>query len=185
MRTFRTPTGSREGAETSRIPHDQALAPGRDVDRVHVHVGREHRRELRVLAGEEIDDPAGYVARRQSLGKLDRRFHTRGALVLSDRYFLSTVAYQGARGLDPLALLAKTWNAESDFVAFMQPKVAETVKRAALKKLFRDPRFNVMDGLDVYIDDYSIPSPIVPQSHCTRSCFRSLSALMTVCNSVA
>jgi dTMP kinase len=30
----------------------------------------------------------------------------RGAIVLSDRYFLSTVAYQGARGLDPDALLA-------------------------------------------------------------------------------
>lgn len=29
----------------------------------------------------------------------------RGAVVLSDRYFLSTVAYQGARGLDPEALL--------------------------------------------------------------------------------
>jgi dTMP kinase len=30
----------------------------------------------------------------------------RGEVVLSDRYFLSTVAYQGARGLDPAALLA-------------------------------------------------------------------------------
>jgi dTMP kinase len=31
----------------------------------------------------------------------------RGAVVLSDRYFLSTVAYQGARGLDPARLLAE------------------------------------------------------------------------------
>ena len=30
----------------------------------------------------------------------------RGEVLLSDRYFLSTVAYQGARGLDPAALLA-------------------------------------------------------------------------------
>ena len=49
---------------------------------------------------------------------------------------------------------------ESDFTAFLAPKVDEAVKRAALKKLLRDPRFNVMDGLDVYIDDYSVPSPL-------------------------
>jgi hypothetical protein len=49
---------------------------------------------------------------------------------------------------------------ESDFTAFLAPKVEETVKRAALRKLFSDPRFNVMDGLDVYIDDYSKPDPI-------------------------
>ena len=51
---------------------------------------------------------------------------------------------------------------ESDFKAFMQAKVAEGVKRAALKKLFSDPRFNVMDGLDTYIDDYSKDDPIPP-----------------------
>jgi hypothetical protein len=51
-------------------------------------------------------------------------------------------------------------NFESDFKAFMQGKVEEGVKRAALKKLFADPRFNVMDGLDTYIDDYSIENPI-------------------------
>ena len=49
---------------------------------------------------------------------------------------------------------------ESDFSAFFHPKVDEDVRRAALKKLFSDPRFNVMDGLDVYIDDYSKTEPI-------------------------
>jgi hypothetical protein len=52
---------------------------------------------------------------------------------------------------------------ESDFSAFLQPAVAPSVKQQALKKLFTDPRFNVMDGLDVYIDDYSIPSPLEPE----------------------
>jgi hypothetical protein len=51
---------------------------------------------------------------------------------------------------------------ESDFQAFMRAKVDERVRRAALKKLFSDPRFNVMDGLDVYIDDYSKEDPIPP-----------------------
>ena len=32
-----------------------------------------------------------------------------------------------------------------------------------MKKLFADPHFNVMDGLDIYIDDYSIPSPLSPE----------------------
>ena len=50
----------------------------------------------------------------------------------------------------------------SDFAPFMQPTVDDSLKRAALKKLFTDPHFNVMDGLDVYIDDYSKPDPISP-----------------------
>ena len=31
-----------------------------------------------------------------------------------------------------------------------------------MKKLFADPHFNVMDGLDTYIDDYAKPDPIPP-----------------------
>jgi len=52
---------------------------------------------------------------------------------------------------------------ESDFTPFMKPEVDPQMKRAALRTLFRDPRFNVMDGLDVYIDDYSKPDPIPPE----------------------
>jgi hypothetical protein len=44
---------------------------------------------------------------------------------------------------------------ESDFSAYLKANVEESVKRAALKKLLHDPRFNVMDGLDTYIDDYT------------------------------
>ena len=51
---------------------------------------------------------------------------------------------------------------DSDYRAFFQPKVNDDVRRAALKKLFGDPHFNVMDGLDVYIDDYSKSEPIPP-----------------------
>ena len=52
---------------------------------------------------------------------------------------------------------------DSDFTAFFEPTVDEALKRRALKQLFRDPRFNVMDGLDIYIDDYSQPDPISPE----------------------
>ncbi|SDC23314.1 Protein of unknown function [Cupriavidus sp. YR651] len=46
---------------------------------------------------------------------------------------------------------------------FVARGVDETVKRAALKTLFADPHFNVMDGLDTYIDDYGKPDPIPPE----------------------
>ncbi|HWH38927.1 MAG TPA: DUF3306 domain-containing protein [Usitatibacter sp.] len=49
---------------------------------------------------------------------------------------------------------------ESDFAPFMQAEVDPGVRRQALKTLFQDPQFNVMDGLDVYIDDYSKPDPL-------------------------
>jgi hypothetical protein len=49
---------------------------------------------------------------------------------------------------------------ESDFGAFLKPEVDQATQRAALKKLFSDPRFNVMDGLDTYIDDYTQADPM-------------------------
>jgi len=52
---------------------------------------------------------------------------------------------------------------ESDFRAFMQPGVDSATRNAALAQLFRDPHYSVMDGLDVYIDDYTQPDPIAPQ----------------------
>ncbi|HYD77465.1 DUF3306 domain-containing protein [Ramlibacter sp.] len=52
---------------------------------------------------------------------------------------------------------------ESDFTRFVRRDVPADVKNAALKKLFADPHFNVMDGLDVYIDDYGKPDPL-PES---------------------
>lgn len=51
---------------------------------------------------------------------------------------------------------------DSDFSSFFHPQVDEGVRRSALRKLFSDPHFNVMDGLDVYIDDYSKTEPIPP-----------------------
>lgn len=49
---------------------------------------------------------------------------------------------------------------ESDFSRFVARDVSPDVRNAAVKKLFADPHFNVMDGLDIYIDDYSKPSPL-------------------------
>ena len=51
----------------------------------------------------------------------------------------------------------------SDFKPFMAKNVGADVRNAAMKKLFTDPHYNVMDGLDIYISDYSIADPI-PES---------------------
>ena len=58
----------------------------------------------------------------------------------------------------PAAELAQARTPE--YREFFDPQVEETLRRTALKKLFSDPHFNVMDGLDTYIDDYSKPDPI-------------------------
>lgn len=74
-------------------------------------------------------------------------------------------------GTEPVAEIAAEGTAEplpsvdsltpaSDFTPFMRSTVDPDVKTAALKQLFKDPHFNVMDGLDTYIEDYSIPDPI-------------------------
>ena len=61
----------------------------------------------------------------------------------------------------PLSLEdAQALTTESDFRPFVARGVAPEVRNAAMKKLFTDPHFNVMDRLDTYIDDYSIPDPI-------------------------
>lgn len=64
-----------------------------------------------------------------------------------------------ALSLDDVNLLTK----DSDFKPFMARDVGPDVRNAAMKKLFTDPHYNVMDGLDIYIDDYSKSDPI-PES---------------------
>ena len=48
----------------------------------------------------------------------------------------------------------------SDFKPFVQRAVSPQVRNLAMKKLFSDPHFNVMDGLDIYVGDYTQPDPL-------------------------
>jgi hypothetical protein len=63
---------------------------------------------------------------------------------------------------EPLPTLqqAQALSPSSDFVAFMKRGVPADVRNAAVKQLFADPHFNVMDGLDIYIGDYNTPDPL-------------------------
>ena len=49
---------------------------------------------------------------------------------------------------------------ESDFSGFMHPKVEDALRRAALKKLFSDPHFNVPDPFEAYSGDWTGGEPI-------------------------
>jgi len=78
-----------------------------------------------------------------------------------------------AETIDPEKLLANL-GPESDFTVFLKEEVSEVVRRQAMKTLFADPHFNVMDGLDVYIDDYSISDPIPEEMMATLNQARTL-----------
>ena len=47
-----------------------------------------------------------------------------------------------------------TIDENTDMSGFLSPKVSEAVKKAALKKFFHSPIFNIVDGLDDYDDDF-------------------------------
>ncbi|MEQ9107248.1 MAG: DUF3306 domain-containing protein [Limnobacter sp.] len=47
-----------------------------------------------------------------------------------------------------------------DIKAFLVDKVSKDLKNKAFKALFSRPEFNVMDGLDIYIDDYNKFTPL-------------------------
>lgn len=55
---------------------------------------------------------------------------------------------------------AQALTPDSDFKPFVARAVSPEVRNLAMKKLFADPHFNVMDGLDIYIGDYTQPDPL-------------------------
>lgn len=56
---------------------------------------------------------------------------------------------------------------DSDFGQFLREEISEAIRRKAMKTLFADPQFNVIDQMDIYIDDYTIFEPIPPEMMAT------------------
>lgn len=52
---------------------------------------------------------------------------------------------------------------DADFSPFMHAGVDGETRRNALRKLFMTEHYRVMDGLDVYIEDYSRPALLSPE----------------------
>ena len=111
-------------------------------------VGRWSRRKRAEPEKREVEDVRVVAAREQEQRALD-----------------------AARAPAPVAPLTppadlpaiESLTADSDYGRFMKPDVPLAARNAAMKKLFTDPHFNVMDGLDTYIDDYTKADPI-PES---------------------
>jgi hypothetical protein len=53
--------------------------------------------------------------------------------------------------MPPLELLTDT----SDYSGFLSPRVSETLRKMALRKLFHGSDFNLCDGLDDYAEDFT------------------------------
>ena len=66
------------------------------------------------------------------------------------------ITTEPAPTMDDVAVLTPA----SDFRRFVARGVDPGVKNAALKKLFADPHFNLMDGLDTYIEDFGRADPL-------------------------
>ncbi len=118
-------------------------------------LGRWARRKTDALQGKPLDEPARTTA--PSWVEDGASPNTSVAVPAA-----SDVAEQPEKkllSLDDVKLLTE----DSDYKPFMASDVGPEVRNAAMKKLFADPHFNVMDGLDIYIDDYSKSDPI-PES---------------------
>ena len=63
---------------------------------------------------------------------------------------------------------------DSDYRDFLHPKVDEGVRRAALKKLFSDPHFNVPDPFEPFSGDWTVGEPISEELLATLNQARTL-----------
>ncbi|WP_341917111.1 DUF3306 domain-containing protein [Polaromonas sp. YR568] len=121
-------------------------------------LGRWARRKTDALQGKPLDEPAPAAAPPVKADAARAGTSVPVAAVPAP----ADAAAPAERKL-PTLEDAQLLTRDSDFKPFMAGDVGPEVRNAAMKKLFADPHFNVMDGLDIYIDDYSKADPI-PES---------------------
>ena len=107
--------------------------------------------EVKLLVPKNVNPSTGVPFEAQIVEEL----HPERCLTLDDSEH--TTATPAAN--EPLPDIESLTN-ESDFTSFMGKDVASDMRNQAMKKLFTDPHYNVMDGLDIYIDDYTKSDPI-------------------------
>ncbi len=117
---------------------DALAARGRPVRRSAEPTGGEHGRRIRELArsGREAVTPAEelelFIAdRREHVAAVIEPTLAAGTDLILDRYYYSTIAYQGARGADPAAIAARHagWAPLPDLLVILELPVAEALRR--------------------------------------------------------
>jgi hypothetical protein len=117
----------------------------------HGFLSRWSRRKVQARTGEPLPDPLPPAAAVPPQATASAPLMTTGDPV---------PAVEATAPPPPTLEDTQTLTPASDFSRFVARDVSPEVRNAAVKKLFADPHFNVMDGLDIYIDDYSKPSPL-------------------------
>ena len=124
-------------------------------DRPDGFLGRWARRKNDALQGKPLDEPAPKPPAGQA------PLPAQGAVLAAQPQAGPAPQSTEDASAKPLSLDdVKDLTQDSDFKPFMGRGVEPGVRNAAMKKLFADPHFNVMDRMDIYIDDYSQPDPL-------------------------
>ncbi len=132
-------------------------------------LGRWSRRKLDVREGKPLPPeppaPAPPVVTGRAVGAGPADASTAGAQTEFDRDARPSSPVEPPPTPAPAPTLedAQALTSQSDFTPYGARDVAPEVRNVAMKKLFSDPHFNVMDRMDIYIDDYSRPDPIPPE----------------------
>ena len=117
-------------------------------------LGRWSRRKQEVREGKPVQDPAPPLPQAPAPAGVN------APAPLAAQPAAAPVPPEPAAAPLPTLQDAQSLSIDSDFKPFASRAVAPEVRNAAMKKLFTDPHFNVMDGLDIYIDDYTQPDPL-------------------------
>jgi hypothetical protein len=117
------------------------------------------RKERPVMA----DEDEGFLPR-WSRRKLDERDKQGNAGSVSDSAVQDNVSGEGMEAVaspqhkeltDADMPSVDSLDEQSDYSAFMSPKVSDRLRALALRKLFHLPAYNITDGLNDYDEDYT------------------------------
>ncbi|MBE0549792.1 MAG: DUF3306 domain-containing protein [Rubrivivax sp.] len=121
------------------------------------------RRKVQVQRGVVVDAPAAEAVLDDAAAAAETPTQAAASAPLAQAEAPPHVGpSQPAEPPPPTLAEAQSLTHDADFTRFVGRGVDPQVKNTALKTLFSDPHFNVMDGLDTYIDDYGKPDPLPP-----------------------